>query len=283
MRKDIHEMNRLAWNAATPVHNSHKGDQARFLRDGGTTLFPEEAGLLGAVSGRSLVHLQCNSGQDTLSLAKLGATVTGIDISDEAIAFATRLSEESGIPATFVRSDIFDWFAAAAARGERYQLAFSSYGAIPWLSDIAAWGRGIASVLEPGGAFVLVEFHPTAFMFNEKLERDWPYFSADPIIEDVGVGDYVAASKEGLVARGYEEGVVGFQNPHPGAEFAWGIGDVVMTLIDAGLRLEVLREYDYANGCKFFEAAILGDGRRYCLPEGVPNLPQMFAVRARTP
>ena len=86
MRKHIHETNRLAWNAATQAHNSHKGDQARYLREGGSTLFPEEVELLGGLAGKSLVHLQCNAGQDTLSLAKLGATVTGVDISDEAIA-----------------------------------------------------------------------------------------------------------------------------------------------------------------------------------------------------
>lgn len=281
MRRDIHETNRLAWNAATRAHNSHKGDQARFLREGGSTLFPEEVELLGDLAGKTLVHLQCNAGQDTLSLARLGAAVTGVDISDEAIAFATRLSTDSGIPATFVRSDIYDWFAEAATRGDQFDRVFSSYGAIMWLSDLAAWGRGIASVLKPGGAFVLVEFHPVSLMFNEKLERDWPYFSADPIIESSGVGDYVAYSKEGLVPWGYEEGVTGFTNPHPSGEFAWGLGDVVMALIGAGLRIEVLREYEHSNGCARFEGSVLREGRRYYLPEGVPNLPQMFAVRAQ--
>lgn len=91
MRKDLHEANRLSWNAATVAHNSHKGDQAAFFRRGGSTLFPEELDLLGDIAGLSLLHLQCNSGQDSLSLAQLGADVTGVDISDEAIAFARRL------------------------------------------------------------------------------------------------------------------------------------------------------------------------------------------------
>lgn len=108
MRKDLHETNRLAWNEATRAHNSHKADQARFLREGGSTLFPEELKLLGDVAGLSLLHLQCNAGQDTLSLARRGASVTGVDISDEAIAFARRLSAESGIPGTFHRADVYD-------------------------------------------------------------------------------------------------------------------------------------------------------------------------------
>src|SRR5205807_5965692 len=105
--RDLHEDNRRSWNAATRAHNSHKRDQAAFLRGGGSTLFPEELELIGELSGRSLLHLGCNSGQDTLSLARLGARVTGIDISDEAIAFAERLSEESGIAGTFERADVY--------------------------------------------------------------------------------------------------------------------------------------------------------------------------------
>src|SRR5690349_20003541 len=150
-RKELHQDNRIAWNAATVAHNSHKADQARFLREGGTTLFPEELELLGVIEGRRLVHLQCNAGQDSLCQARLGATVTGVDISDEAIAFARRLSTVAGIPATFVRADVYDCLAEAAGRPEWYDIAFSSYGAIPWLSDIRAWARGIAAILKPGG------------------------------------------------------------------------------------------------------------------------------------
>src|SRR5436309_11262198 len=124
LRKDLHEENRLAWNEATPVHNSHKHDQAGFLREGGSTLFPEELELLGDSKGLSLVHLQCNAGQDTLSLAQLGAKVTGVDISDTAVAFARELSEESGIPATFYRSDIYDWLEETAKNGERFDIVF---------------------------------------------------------------------------------------------------------------------------------------------------------------
>src|SRR5215471_19282234 len=108
MRKDLHEENRLSWDAATVAHNSHKGDQAAFLRNGGSTLYPEEIEVLGDVRGLSVVHLQCNAGQDTLSIAQLGAVMTGVDISDTAIDFARQLSQDSGIPATFVRSDVYD-------------------------------------------------------------------------------------------------------------------------------------------------------------------------------
>ena len=107
VRRDLHQDNRLSWNAATVAHNSHKQDQAHFFRQGGSTLFPEELELLGDLRGMSLLHLQCNAGQDTLSLATLGAETVGVDISDEAIEFARRLSADSGVKARFERADAF--------------------------------------------------------------------------------------------------------------------------------------------------------------------------------
>src|SRR5215467_11974926 len=120
MRKELHEENRLTWNEATVAHNSHKGDQAAFFRQGGTTLHLEELELLGDLEGRSVVHLQCNSGQDTLSLARLGAHVTGVDISDTAINFARQLSHDSGIPAVFERMDIYDWLEQTKHSTQRF-------------------------------------------------------------------------------------------------------------------------------------------------------------------
>jgi 2-polyprenyl-3-methyl-5-hydroxy-6-metoxy-1,4-benzoquinol methylase len=133
MHKDLHEENRRSRNEVTRAHNSHKGDQAAFFRNGGTTLHPEERELLGDIRGRSVVHLQCNAGQDTLSLARLGATVTGVDISDTSIDFARALSQETGITATFVRSDLYDWLEETAKGSTRFDRTFCSYGALCWL------------------------------------------------------------------------------------------------------------------------------------------------------
>jgi 2-polyprenyl-3-methyl-5-hydroxy-6-metoxy-1,4-benzoquinol methylase len=112
--RDLREQNRLSWNAVVGAHDSHRGDLAEFLREGGSTLFPEERALLGDINGKTLVHLQCNSGGDSLSLALLGTTVTGVDISDEAISSARSLSSETGIPASFVCADVYAWLEKAA-------------------------------------------------------------------------------------------------------------------------------------------------------------------------
>jgi SAM-dependent methyltransferase len=278
-----HEQNRLSWNEATRAHNSHKGDQAAWLRAGGDTLFPEEVELLADVHGLSLVHLQCNAGQDSLCLARRGARVTGVDISDEAVGFARRLADETGIAAEFERADVYDWLADAARAGRRFDRVFSSYGAVCWLSDLPGWARGIAGVLAPGGCFVLVEFHPVAAMFDEELRLRYPYACAGkPLAWEDGVGDYVARSGDGLLhGAEYREGIVDFRNPHPSYEFLWGLGDVVGALLGAGLTLETLREYPYANGCTFFPGMRTEDGRRFHLAAGVPEFPLMYAVAAR--
>jgi SAM-dependent methyltransferase len=284
IRHDVHEANRLSWNAATQAHNSHKADQAAFLRAGGSTLFPEELELLGEVDGRTLVHLQCNAGQDTLSLARLGARVTGVDISDEAVDFARRLAAESGIAGDFERADVYAWMDAAAREGRRFERAFSSYGAVAWISDLQAWARGIAGILAPGGRFVLVEFHPAATMFDESMRLAYPYSSAgEPIVTEAGVGDYVRDTPNGLAPSGFVEGVTEFSNPHRSFDFQWGVYEVAQPLIDAGLRIERLREWPYANGWAPFHGMRAEPGRRFRVPQGVPDLPLMYGIAAVKP
>lgn len=279
--RESHEANRQSWNAATRAHNSHKGDQAAFFRRGGATLFPEECELLGDVAGQRLVHLQCNAGQDTLSLARRGAEVVGVDISDEAITFARQLSADTGIAAEFIRADVYDWLATAAQQPP-FDIVFCSYGALCWLSDLNAWARGVAAILKPGGRFVCVEFHPVAMMFDEDWDHVWPYSTGGEAIHFAdGVGDYVAASGAGLAPSGYEPGVEDFQNPHPSCEYAWGIGETLSAILDAGLALEVFREYSYSNGASLHNDMKAAGEARVVPPDDVPILPLMFGLRAR--
>ncbi len=284
--KHIHQANRDSWNRATVAHNSHKRDQAGFLRGGGSTLFPEEVEVLGDVGGRRLVHLQCNSGQDTLSIARQGAVATGVDISDEAIEFASRLSVESGIRATFHRADVYDWFDTARARGDRFDIVFCSYGAICWLSDLDRWAAGVNAVLATGGRLVMVDFHPVSMMFNERFELTYPYLGeGKPQHWEDGVGDYVALSGPALTPSGFEAGVADFRNPKPAYEFQWHMGAILNALLRTGLRIELLREYPYSNGARLFDNMREEAGRRMFPPTGAPAVPLMFglvAVRSAT-
>jgi SAM-dependent methyltransferase len=279
--RDLREQNRLSWNAAVGAHESHRGDLARFLREGGSTLFPEELELLGDLRGRTLVHLQCNSGGDSLSLALLGATVTGVDISDEAILYARGLSSESGIPASFVRADVYDWLEAAAREGRRFDVVFSSYGVVCWLPDLQTWAGGIAAILETRGRFTLVDFHPVADMFDERWNHAHAYPSGgEPQLLQEGVGDYVGESAGGLTPEGFVERERDFENPHGCHLFRWGLGEVVTALAGAGLRIVALEEYPYSNGERLFGRMREMPGRRMVPPEEVPAVPLMYGIAA---
>ncbi len=274
-----HEVNRLSWNEATKAHNSHKGDQAAFFRAGGNTLFATETELLGDIAGRSLLHLQCNCGQDSLSIVRhLGAIVTGVDISDEAIRFARRLSRESGIPAKFIRADIYDFFDET---GEEFDIVFASYGALCWLSDLDTWGRGIASCLRPGGRFALVDFHPAFLTFDEAWQLRHDYMGGGRCEYESGVGDYVALTGAAAEIDSLAPGMRDFRNPCPGVEFQWGLAEVAMALIAAGLSLSHLAEHDYVNGFKPMPDMLDLGERRYAMPKRLPRrFPLMFSLVA---
>ncbi|BAZ10766.1 putative methyltransferase [Calothrix sp. NIES-4071] len=279
-RKELHEENRLSWNEATKAHNSHKGDQAKFFSEGGNTLFPEEVELLGDINGLSVVHLQCNAGQDTLSLARLGANVTGVDISDEAIDFAHKLAQDSGIDALFERADVFDWLEQATNKTE-YDIVFSSYGAICWLSDLKLWAYRVASILKQGGRLVLIEFHPVAMMFDIDWSHKFPYFqNGEPLTCVDGVSDYVAESNTGLAPDNYQAGIQNFRNTYRSHEFQWGIGEIIIALLQAGLTLVTFKEYPYSNGWKPFDNMKEEPGRRMFSPDNIPNIPLMYGIVA---
>src|ERR671916_1131084 len=280
-RRDLREQNRVSWNAVVGVHESHRGDLARFFSEGGSTLFQEECDLLGKLEGRSLVHLQCNSGGDSISLTRLGATVTGVDVSDEAVSSARDLAEKTGIRATFERADVYDWLEEASREGRRFDVAFASYGVICWLPDLRIWAGGIAGILNPGGCFVLIDFHPAADIFDRAWNHvnDYPS-GGEPLLLDRGVGDYVAASGGGLTPAGFVEGVRDFENPEGCYLFRWGLGEVVTALAEAGLKITALEEYPYANGERKFAGMRELSGKRMVPPEHIPTVPLMYGIRA---
>jgi SAM-dependent methyltransferase len=280
-RRDLREQNRVSWNAVVGAHESHRGDLSRFFSEGGSTLFQEECDLLGKLEGRSLVHLQCNSGGDSISLTRLGATVTGVDVSDEAVSSARDLAEKTGIRATFERADVYDWLEEASREGRRFDVAFASYGVICWLPDLRIWAGGIAGILNPGGCFVLIDFHPAADIFDRAWNHvnDYPS-GGEPLLLDRGVGDYVGASGGGLTPAGFVEGVRDFENPEGCYLFRWGLGEVVTALAEAGLRITALEEYPYANGERKFAGMRELPGKRMVPPEHIPTVPLMYGIRA---
>ena len=197
--------------------------------------------------------------------------MTGVDISDVAIDFARKMSDETVIPAEFVRADIFDWF---DDNESLYDVVYTGYGAINWISDIYRWAQGIANTLKPGGKFSMIEFHPLGLM----LELDWTLkynYMGGQHYSLGGVGDYVGNDYEGS-----------FKNPHASHEFAWGTGDVISALLEAGLTLKHLREYPFVNGWQQFpdmRTEIVQGRNRHYPPEDKPTLALMFSIVAIKP
>lgn len=231
------EVNRRKWDESVPLHVAAPSyDVPAFLR-GKSTLEPLEVAEMGPVRGRSLLHLQCHFGLDTLSWARRGATVTGVDFSPAAIRAARRLAREAGIRATFVRSNVYD---VPSVLSGPYDIVYTGKGATCWLPDIEAWARVVGDLLAPGGRFYLLEDHPMIEVFPNgdhvsALEPKVPYFRAAAMREEYD-GTYATSAK--MKHR------VTYSWIHP-------VGRVLTALARAGLTLRVVREYPFSFWRRF--------------------------------
>jgi SAM-dependent methyltransferase len=218
--------NRRAWDLRTKVHLDSAFYDVESFKRGRSSLRPLEREELGDVMGRSLLHLQCHFGMDTLSWARLGARVTGVDFSEEAIAHARALAAELGIEANFVCANLYDL--ADVLEGE-FDIVVSTYGVLGWLPDLDGWARVIAHFLRPGGTFCLVEIHPIISLYDEidgELKLTGSLFDSGPL-ETESVVTYA----DGLALPA-----------HPEHNWLWPVSKTVTALSAAGLRIERLRE-----------------------------------------
>lgn len=224
------ETNRQTWNARTDAHvGSAFYDVPAFIA-GKSSLNSIELDMLGDISGKTILHLQCHFGQDTLSLARMGATVTGVDLSDKAIDTARKLAAEIGMAdrATFIQCNVYD---LPQHLDGQFDIVFSSYGTITWLPDLGPWAALIARYLKPGGRFVFAEFHPVVWMFDDDFkEVGYRYFNSGPLIE-TETGTY--ADRDADLHLEY----VGWNH---------GMAEVIDSLLGAGLRLRHFEEFDYS-------------------------------------
>jgi SAM-dependent methyltransferase len=238
------EANRLAWNTRTPVHvRSSFYDVDGFLA-GACSLPAIDVEAVGDVAGRSLLHLQCHFGMDTLSFARRGARVVGLDFSDVAIAEARRLAERAGLSGRFVCADVHD---APAAVEERFDKVYVSYGAIPWLPDLRPWARAVADCLVPGGTLHLHEFHPVLSMLaDDELTLAYPWDSA-------GAG--IATTESGTYADR--------DAPIRVHDVTWnhGLGSILGAILEAGLRIRAFAEHFYSPYPLFRDGIEIARGR----------------------
>lgn len=262
------EANRARWDALVPVHAASRFYDVEGFLQGRCALLPyERDALAGEVAGRSMVHLQCHFGLDTLSWARRGARVTGVDFSPVAIQRATELAREAGLEARFVETEVTQ--AHEALGGETFDLVFTSWGVLGWLPDLRAWGRAVAALLKPGGTFYIVETHPTAWLFEgPDLERRYGYFyESEPIVEE-SPGTYADRDAEIGPQRRYS--------------WIYELGQVVTVLLEAGLVIDALNEHD-GTCSAIYPTLLKGDDGLFRQPEGALSLPLSFSLRARRP
>lgn len=246
------DANREYWNQHCESHLAEWYDVDSFRR-GSSNLDALQLSEVGDVSGKRLLHLQCNAGIDTLSWARLGATVTGVDIAPEPLDVARRLSEELHIPATFIQSDVY---AAPEVIDHRFDIVYTSQGVLCWLNDLTKWAQVVASMLSPGGMFYIMEEHPYANTLDEKDIRPTtrePYFR----------------QKEGQ----YYEDEANYQ-------WSYSLSDVLNSLIEAGLEIRFLNEHNRT----FYQRLpymVQVDDHWWTIPGY--SLPLMFTLKAIKP
>ena len=222
------EVNKKTWNEKVRIHSKSDMYDLQGFKEGSNSLKRYELEGVGDVTDKKLLHLQCHFGQDTLSWSRLGARSLGVDISNEGIKLAQQLNEELGLDAEFVCCNVLD---TSKYVKEKFDIVYTSYGVIGWLPDLRPWARMIAERLKKGGTFYMVEFHPIVWMFdytdgNPKMK--YGYMQNDVIYEEYE-GTYADQSAK-MVSK----------------EYGWnhGLGEVISSLTEAGLKIEYLREHD---------------------------------------
>ncbi|CAA7387037.1 class I SAM-dependent methyltransferase [Chryseobacterium fistulae] len=181
------EINKNSWNAKVEPHLKSDFYFVEEFLKGRSSLNSIELKLLGNVQNKTILHLQCHFGQDSISLSRLGAKVTGIDLSDKAIDAAHDLAKKCGTDTTFICSDVYQ---LPDVLNEKFDIVFTSYGTIGWLPDLNKWAKVINHFLKPNGLFIMAEFHPVVWMFDDDFTKiSYNYFNEKPIIETY-IGTY---------------------------------------------------------------------------------------------
>ncbi len=255
------EINRIAWNNKTEIHiASDFYDQTNFLK-GKSSLKGIELELLGNIQGKSVLHLQCHFGQDSISLQRMGAQVTAMDFSDKAIDCARKIAIETQADVRFICCNIYE---LPQHLTETFDIVFTSYGTIGWLPDLDAWASIVSQFMKPQGQFIFVEFHPVVWMFDDDFTAvKYPYRSTEAIHETY-TGTYADQGAE--LTQDY-------------VMWNHGISDVLSPLIRRGLEITSFQEYDYSPyNC--FRHTVEFEPGRFRISHLQHNLPMVYALKA---
>jgi ubiquinone/menaquinone biosynthesis C-methylase UbiE len=234
------------------------------FREGKTSLNEIELNLLGDISGHSLLHLQCHFGQDSLSLARMGARVTGVDLSDEGIRQARKINEELGMDAQFIQCDLYS---LNQHLNETFDIVFTTYGTITWLPDLEKWASIVERYLKPGGRLVLVEFHPMVWMYDPKFTTiEYSYFNLGPI-KEVENGSYANRDVDSKLEY------IGWNH---------SLDESISALLGKDLQMRSFREYPFSPYCIFPEMTETAPGQ-YEIKGLEGKMPLIFSLVMEKP
>ena len=226
--KKCFDTNKSTWNEKVAIHAKSDMYDLEAFKNGKSSLMSYEKRALGNVHGKSLLHLQCHFGQDTLSWSREGAKCVGIDLSDEGINLAKNLNTELDLDAKFFCCNVLN---TSQFVKETFDIVYTSYGVIGWLPDLKPWGKMIAERLNSGGVFYMVEFHPIVWMFD--------YLEGKPIMK-------YGYMRDEVIYEEYEGTYANQDSKMISKEYGWnhGLSEVINALTEAGLRIEYLNEYN---------------------------------------
>ncbi len=255
------EINRRLWNERTVHHvKSDFYDVAGFVA-GKSSLNNIETAMLGDVRGKSVLHLQCHFGQDTLSIARLGAQATGVDFSDAAIEKARELNADAGLDARFICCDVYE---LPKHLNEQFDIVYTSYGVLGWLPDMKKWAELVDQFLKPGGQLILVEFHPVVWMFDNDFARvQYSYFNQG-VIEEAEPCTYADKGAD------IELNSVSWNHD---------LSEVLQSLLGVGLKLTMFNEFDFSPyNC--FKNMVEVAPKKYYFPGLEGKIPMLYALKA---
>jgi ubiquinone/menaquinone biosynthesis C-methylase UbiE len=263
--QDFTEINRALWDEWAEIHFASPFYDVKSFKRGRSTLGQHEVAELGNVSGKTLLHLQCHFGLDTLSWARLGARVTGVDFSSRAIAIARSLSTDLAIPASFVESNVYN---LPDVLHEQFDIVFASYGVLLWLSDLTSWGKIVCRYLKKGGIFFIIDAHPIIWVFDNEHPSELcvkhSYFhSSSPLTFDSP--NYAAPS-----------------NGKTYLQYYWihSVSDVINALTLQSLNIKYFREHATITW-KAFPFLVKSPDGYFRLPTTMPQIPLTFSLKAQ--
>lgn len=260
---DYLEKNRDSWNKRTAVHlESDFYKNEAFLKGEFNPLDDIVMNLLGDIKGKTILHLQCHFGQDTLQMARMGAQTTGVDLSDKAIEAARKINDQLGLGSKFICCDIYD---LPNHLDEQFDMVFASYGTIGWLPDINKWASIVSRYLKPGGQFIFAEFHPVVWMFDDDFSKvAYKYSNSDPIVE-TEQGTYTDGGEK------LETECVSWNH---------SLSEVITSLLKQGVELADFQEYDYSPYECFRHVEKVGD-RMYRIKHIGDKMPMVYSLVGR--